>query len=76
MKSEIIPNPNTKTELQFPCLMESNTTGAVVLFTASTYGTVVYRGTNSAPLGVVKESWTRADTDAWTPFTRIITLSN
>ncbi|QDP62337.1 MAG: hypothetical protein Unbinned8472contig1000_37 [Prokaryotic dsDNA virus sp.] len=59
-------NVKVEEELTFPCLRESLTSGAVVIFTDQKKGTVVHVGEGSYHLGYYSLHWIKAtDSDTW-----------
>jgi len=73
MNIEIKPSPQKKTEIKYPCIMESIDDDTIVLFTAPTSG-VALRYLSG--VSHYSTSWVEADAHLWKPFLGTITISN
>ena len=65
----VINEKETPKQPEYPMLMKATGSGRIVLFTSPTIGMVIH----GEDTGIFHEKWA---TDAFTPFTGSITLSN
>ena len=73
--SKIVNNEKEIGQIEFPCLMQSEDSGAVVLFTSQKQGTVLLGGRKD-DFGEHHADWSDVSGYPWKPFEGKITIGN